>query len=283
MRFILMVSLLAFLASCGSTKKIDTAAIKRIKKVAVIVYSVPEKIEFRENPRGEKSKGFSLADLAKALLKDATAGVGSQAATIAMNQFVKTLKYEKLPFKVITLKEMKMKKAFKKLAIKKVVKKKEKKKSGWMSMAANFAGVKSEIKAHSPTGLREFGLSKNWWDGKALMGSADEKEYIDKAIKALGVDAVLVINDPGFSFSCKACIGGTGAASTGSAFNISLVGKGGKVLLNLRQWFGTSSESSAVVTGIVNPYTQNSLFKAHGEKTAKLFSEEFKEALAAKQ
>jgi hypothetical protein len=115
--------------------------------------------------------------------------------------------------------------------------------------------------------------------GKALIGSTDEKAYIAKALAILGVDAVMVINYPGFSFSCKACTGGTGSASTGSAFNVSLISKKGEKILNIRQWFSFTPESSAVVTGIVNPSTQKSLFKAHGEKTAKLFSEEFKDAL----
>mgnify|MGYP003682944245 CR=1 FL=1 len=150
-------------------------------------------------------------------------------------------------------------------------------------MATGMMGIKPEIMAHSPNNLQAFGLSKNWWDGKALMGTTDEKAYITKVIKDLGVDAVMVINDPGFSFSCKPCIGGTGNASTGSAFNVSLIGKDGKEILNVRQWFSYTPDNSAIVAGIVNPNTQKSLFKAHGEKTAKLFSEEFKTALKEKK
>ena len=57
-------------------------------------------------------------------------------------------------------------------------------------MVTGMLGVKPEIMSHSPNNLQAFGLSKNWWDGKALMGTTDEKAYIAKAIKDLGVDAV---------------------------------------------------------------------------------------------
>ena len=70
-----------------------------------MVYSVPEIIEFKEDPRGKKDEEFSLLKLTTSILKGATNGVGSEAATISYDQFVKTLEYEKLPFKVLTMRD----------------------------------------------------------------------------------------------------------------------------------------------------------------------------------
>lgn len=96
-----------FLVSCSSTKKIDRNALKKVKKVAVIVYTVPSKIEFKEDPRGKKDSGFSLNDVVKAIAKDATAGEGSRAADLALKEFIHTANKEGLPFKIVSYKTMK--------------------------------------------------------------------------------------------------------------------------------------------------------------------------------
>lgn len=152
---------------------------------------------------------------------------------------------------------------------------------GFMSKMNSLTGNDAPI-GSGPIYLQNFGLVKNWWDGKASMRNSNEADYIKQAISKLGVDAVLVINDPDYSFSCEACVGGTGSASTGSAFTVSLVDKSGKSVLDVRQWFGTSPGSAAIVIVIVNPLQQDKLFKQHGIKTAKLFADEFKDALKKK-
>jgi hypothetical protein len=285
MKNLLLIALLGFIASCGSTKKINKNELAKVKKVAVIVYAVPEKIEFKEDPRGSKSS-ISLADIAKAFAKDATAGVGSYASDLALKEFIHTAnKNKKLPFKLVSYKAMKRNKKFMKLGkFRPAPAPKKKESSGFgsfMSQMATMTGGGRPV-ASGPKYLRNFGLVKNWWDGKAFTGTSDEAEYINKAMAYLGVDAVMIINDPGYSFSCEACVGGTGSASTGSAFNVSIVGKNGKELLNLRQWFGTSPGSAPIVTGIVPRPTQRNLFQQHGIKTANVFVDEFMDAYTAK-
>jgi hypothetical protein len=60
MKMIILSSLL-LLASCGSVsvKKED---ISKIKRIAIVTYSVPTKIEFKEDPR-KTDNSVSLMDL----------------------------------------------------------------------------------------------------------------------------------------------------------------------------------------------------------------------------
>jgi hypothetical protein len=282
---LLLLSIVALvLVSCGSTKKIDRKGIKQLKKVAVIVYTVPEQIEFKDDPRGKKG-GFSLGDIVKAIAKDATAGSGAHASDVSLKAFIKTANKFSLPFKLVSYKALKRNKKFIKLGSMRAPVVVEKKKSGFggfMSKVGSMTGGDAP-KASGPTYLKSFGLNKNWWDGKGLIGTQDEAAYIKASMEALGVDGVIIVNDPGFSFSCEACVASTGSASTGSAFNISIVGKNGKSLVDLRQWFSTSPGSAVIVTGIVNPLQQDKLFKYHGVKTAKLFVEELTDALKVKK
>ena len=72
-------------------KNRQESAFKKVKTVAVVVYSVSEIIEFKEDPRVKKDEEFSLFKLATSIVKGVTNGVGSEAATISYDQFVKTL------------------------------------------------------------------------------------------------------------------------------------------------------------------------------------------------
>ena len=104
----------------------------------------------------------------------------------------------------------------------------------------------------------------------------------DRAARALNVDAVMLLTDSGYSFVCDACIGGTGAASTGSAFSSTMIDRNGKVILVLRQWFLVSKGSSVVAAYIVNPLQWDSLFREHGKKLATVWADQYKEDKAAK-
>ncbi|MBI2522362.1 MAG: hypothetical protein HYV97_18220 [Bdellovibrio sp.] len=283
MKLVLLALVIMLLASCGSTKKIDKDRISKVKTVAVVVYSVPQRIEFKEDPRGQKS-GTSLTDVVKMIAKEASVGDGVKASDKALKEFIHTANTSQLPFKFVSYDDMKKNKKFVDLGSYRApapAKKEESGFSSFMTTVASYTGGGQPLCA-GPEYLQNFGLVNNWWDGKASTGTSDEAEYIKKSIEALGVDAVLIINDPGFSFSCEACVGGTGSASTGSAFTVTLIDKEGKELLNLRQWFGTSPGSAAIVAGAVNPLQQDKLFAQHGIKTANLFVEEFSDALNKK-
>ncbi|MBU3917379.1 hypothetical protein KKA14_17745 [bacterium] len=271
--------LLFLLASCGGATKFDKARIASISKVAVVVYTVPDKIEYKEDPKEEKG-GLSLQAVAKAVAKDLATGKGEEAATISLEAFINTINQQGLPFEVISKKEMMSNSEFTKLYIPPV---KEEKPAGVAGMAMGMLGGGASITGVGPVNLNAYGLQDNWWEGQALTGGGNEMEYIKSAIEALNVDAALVINDRGYSFSCKACVGAGGVmngnASTGSAFIVSLVAKDGAVLANIRQWFGSTSGGAAMVSSMVNPLQHTGLYQAHGEKTAMLFAEEFKAAL----
>jgi len=74
--------------------------------VAVILYTVPENIVKRSDPRST-DKGML------AMLADAVAGnTGLKAATAAHKTFIDTLNAQKLPFKILTQSEMLSNRAF---------------------------------------------------------------------------------------------------------------------------------------------------------------------------
>lgn len=259
---LVMFAIVATLVGCGSAKKLDKAEIKKLKKVAVVMYTVPETISFKSDPRdGEKGLIASVIDAT-------TAKNGTKAATIAHANFVKSLRANKnLPFEVMSYEDMMKQKGFRELY---VPPKKEKKK-GLMDSALSMFGPKTNTGA-APDKLNQYGLVQ-WKDGSALTGADGEKDYIMKAMETLKVDGVIVINDPGFAFVCEACVGNTGAASTGSAFTATLVTRGDKVALDMQEYFMTTDAQAAMVTGTVNPLQHEALFEEHGRKMATVFSD----------
>ena len=288
-KILMLLSASLLVASCGSTQKMDKVALKKVKKVAFVVYSVPEKIKFRENPKSVETK-MSLTQVAGKVLAEATNGEGEFASDLSYDQFVNHVnKSKNLGWKVLTKKQLKKNKAFNKVASNYrkssmlSAKKQEEGKSGWMRSISSITGVgENKHVSSSPKHLPSFGLITDWGNGNALKGTAEEKEYINKVLKELNVDAVLVINDMGYSFKCKACVGGTGTASTGSAFHATLVGKDSKVLMEMNQWFSYTDESTATTAGVVNPMGQKALYKAHGRKLASVFEKQYLETLNEK-
>lgn len=270
---VLYLCSLFLLASCGSMQtKMDSDKVKSIKTAAVVIYSVPESIEYKSDPR-DPNKGL----LAK-LVAAATKKNGAKAAKVSYTTFVEQLNQEELPFQVLDAKAVT---TSPKLAELYSPPRQEAGKKGMLSKMTGLLGGK-KVKAVSPPRLNQYGLSK-WTKGSALTGAKGEKEYIKKAIEALNVDAAIVVNDPGFSFSCEACVGSTGAASTGSGFNVSIVTRDGTTALDLQEYFLTTDAQAAMATGVVNPLQQESLFKEHGKKMAKVFADVLKDKLANKE
>lgn len=272
MKNVLFLTLLFVLASCG-TATIQKEEITSIKKVAIVTYSIPQKIEFREDPKEENKPG--LMDLVKVVAKSFTEVDGKKAAELSYNEFVKSINASPvLPFKALTLEELRTNVKFQELVSS--TQKKETpvvaESSGWMGKLQSLAGGSDNAdKSTTVDGIATFGIDKNWKDADALVKTEEEKEFLKKALEILNVDAIMVINDMGYSFSCEACIGGTGSASTGSAFNVSLINKNMKNVMNVRQWFGFSKASAPIVTGIIPPAMHEKLFTAHGGKMANEF------------
>lgn len=280
----LMVAVLMLLTSgCSSGPKIDKAAVMEVKKVAVVIYTVPATIEFYEDPREHKKTALQIAAAV------ATADNGRQAANLAHQSFIENLNKQGLGFTVMTKAAMMNNTAFMNASNKYVsmrmeeAAKHEKKKGGaekvmGMLSALGGGGGGEEAIGVSPEGLPEFGLAPSWNVDSALTGAPGEMDYVKAAIKALGVDAALVINDPGMAFGCDACVGGTGSATTSSAFLATMVDSDGQPIMEMQQWFAIGG-GSAVMTGyVVNPLQYEGLFNGHGEKMARVFADEFKDA-----
>lgn len=271
------------LASGCSSVNFDKEAVGKVKKVAVVMYTVPTSIEYYDDAQDHQK---TLLQIAAAL---ATINNGQQAATISQKTFITELNRQGLGFKAISQAEMMNNTAFLKISNKYVAARMEQKaaaeekKSGAMKalsmLSALGGGGSMDIpEGIGPEGQPEFGLITKWItaDG-ALMGGEGEMAYIKEAIAALGVDAALVINDQGYSFSCEICVGGTGSGSTGSAFLISIVDRNGKEILGMREWFAFQPRSAAMAVYIVNPLQHDSLFEGHGIKTARVFADLFRE------
>ncbi|MBT4288858.1 MAG: hypothetical protein HOD92_16140 [Deltaproteobacteria bacterium] len=275
--YLVLGIILLFLMSCGGALVFERSGISQVQTVAVVMYSVPSEIEFREDPK-EKEQGFSLQKLAKEAVKDLANGKGEEAATVSMDSFIEAINQQGLPFTVISREQMMSNSAFTSLFVPREAP--EEKDDGVAATAMSMFGGGDVDMGTGPEGINAFGLKSNWGDGNALTGSGNEREYIMKAIQALNVDAALVINDFGYSFSCQVCtVGGAGSGSTGSAYHATLVNKDGIVIAQIRQWFGATSAGSVMLYGMINPLQHESLFKRHGEKTAELYAEEFQAAM----
>ncbi len=272
------LSLPVFLAACSFGKNtVNVEEVSKIKNVAVIMYTVPEQITYRDDPR-ENSTSV-LAALAETVIGKN----GNKAADAAVKTFTATLQKQGLSFNVMSYSAVSSNAKFSAL-YKPVSAAKKQADEGMMGQTLSFLGSMSGSKSFvgvAPKNMNQYGLATDWSGDTALTNKAGESDYIKQAIEALKVDAVLVVNDPGFSFSCEACVGGSGAASTGSAFNATLVSRSGPVM-NIREWFATTDEQGAIVTGIVDPTEHNALFEEHGRKMAQVYATAVKESMLAK-
>ena len=266
------IALVLALSGCSFGKTtINKEKYNQVKKVAVIVYTVPEEIRYSDNPKASGSNG-----LLQAAIQAAAAGKGNRAATIALDNFITTVNQQKLSFRALSVGEMRGNKAFSALYTPPVA---EAPKEGVMAYMSFLKGP-DKLKGAAPDGLNQFGMPQDWSGGNALQGTKEESNYISEAIKALDVDGAIIIADRGFSFVCEVCAGGTGAGSTGSAFMVALVNKDMDVILSQREWFATTDKQAAMTSYAVNPLQHDSLFAEHGKKTALVFAERLKADLA---
>jgi len=274
--------LTVFLTACSfGNNTVKVEEVKKIKNVAVIMYTVPKDISYKDNARDSSKSGFAL------LAEMAIGKSGNQAANIAVETFTSTLQKQGLSFNVMSHSDVVSNAKFAAL-YNPYIEPKKPEGDGILGKALSFLNSATEIKpvvATSPKNMSHYGLVAAWAGDTALTNKPGESDYIKKAIEALKVDAVLVVNDVGFSFSCEACLGigdsMSGVASTGSAFNASLISRTGTAM-NIREWFGTTDEQAAMVAGIVDPTEYDDLFKEHGRKMAEVFAVAAKESLAAK-
>ncbi|MDH5571183.1 MAG: hypothetical protein OEY89_05415 [Gammaproteobacteria bacterium] len=276
-KYLIVLLLPVIITACSFGKNtVNLDEVKKIKTVAVIIYTVPEKIIYKADARD------SSGSLTAALVDSATGNTGSNAADIAVHKFTETLQKEGMTFKVIPHSTVLSNAKYKSL-YKPVVAAKKDADEGLLAKSLSFLGsmAGNSSAGAAPKGMNQYGLIEDWRGDTALTGKSGESEYIQKSIEALKVDAVLVINDMGFSFSCEACIGSTGVASTGSAFNATMITRSGPVM-NIREWFATTDEQGAMVTGIVDPTEHKELYEEHGRKMAQVYAAAVKESLAAK-
>ncbi len=268
------------LTACFGKNMVKVEEVKKVKNIAVIMYTVPQDISYKDDVRST-GKG-ALASLAEAMIGDS----GNQAANAAVKTFTETLREQGLSFNVMPYSEVMSNAEFTALYTR-FEYPKEKTEDGLLGQAISFLSTEKNkvTRATSPEKMSHYGLIPIWSVDTALTNKPGEDDYIKKAIKALKVDGVLVVNDIGFSFSCEVCIGiggsMSGAASTGSAFNATLVTPSGPVM-NIREWFGTTDEQATMVAGIVDPTEYDNLFKEHGKRMAEVFAESVKESLAVK-
>ena len=287
--FIPGVLVLSVLTSGCSISRVefDQEAMNGMKKVAVILFTVPPSINYRDDPKEPGGKS-----LIQAVSEAATANNGPRAASVAQKSFIDNINKKGIALKLMTQEEMMSnqkfvavaKEAYDKIQAEKAKAKAELEKSSVgkaLSMLSAFSAATGDnhgTEGAGPEGLPNYGLPSVWKSAEsARTNMPGEKEYIMQAMQALGADGALIINDPGMSFSCDACIGGTGSGSTGSAFLVTLVNAKGESILEMRQWFLVSSGDAAMLAYAVNPLQHEGLFIGHGEKMARVFVDYYKE------
>ena len=273
-----------FLFGCGTWMiKIDREKMPKIEKVAVVMYTVPEVIEYRNDPKDKPAK--DLLDVAVAVAQQASKGDGVKAATISHGTFSSELNKQGLSFKVITQKQLFKNKEY--TALYKPPE--EEKKAGLLGNAMSMLGGSTTPKGASPENINMYGLSQDAWDmNSALMGSDEEKKYLKSAIQSLDVDGIIVVHDTGYSFSCKGCAGPsggpmTGVASTASRFIATLLDKDLKPVINMKEYFVTTPASAPMAANIILTPLHEKLFKAHGQKMAEVFADAVKKELEEKE
>ena len=268
------------IAGCGKSVIMDKAALSKVKTVAVIGFTTPKIIKFHDDPREDKEPLLAMA------VNAAMPANGPKAASLAHKNFVEGLNRKGLGFRVMTQSEMMKNSEFRQLAgevrDRSLEAQAKESSSGGLSKALSmFGGATGPKPAASPDGMPQFGLVGGYGT-ETVKRSKDERDYMRLAAKALNVDAVMLLTDSGYSFTCDACVGGTGAATTGSAFSSTMIDRDGKVILALRQWFLTSEGSAVVAAYVVNPLQWDNLFREHGKKLATVWAEQYKEDKAAK-
>lgn len=262
----LIALLTVFVASCSSQSvKLDEDKMKNIKNVAVVVYTLKAKIAYRDDPKQDDS------DLGAWAANTTAYGLGEKAANKSFPEFVKELNAQNLPFKVMSVDDMKTNSAF--MALQPEA---SSEKLTDEAMKAALTSAKTNKAGTSASGFINFGLPRKWKsDGSALTGKKGEMEYIKKAIDALGVDAAIVIVDRGTSFQCRiACVLGSGDATMGGAFNAALVGKDGSIILGVNNWFNGKAHA-LMARYVVNPLQREKLYSQHGVRMAQVFGETY--------
>jgi len=264
---LLFILLSVFITSCATQSvSVDEDKMKNIKKVAVVIFTMRAKLVYRDDPKDNDS------DIAAFIANTTAFDIGENAANLAFPQFTKELNNQNLPFKVLTVEELRENSAYMALQPPAPTNKLDEKakKTALAAVSTNRAGT-------APAGFIHFGLPRKWKaSGKALTGKKGEMEYIKKAIDVLGVDAAIVIVDRGTSFQCRlACVFGTGDSTMGSAFNAALIGKDGSTILAVNNWF--HGKAHAAMAGyIVNPLQRSELYFQHGIRMAQVFAETYR-------
>ena len=269
-----IISGLLLLMGCAAS--INKPKIQAVKSAAVVLFTVPIQIEFRDDSK--KSRQKLLQALAQAL----TSGDGARAATLSHQTFTETLRKQGLPFKVLTVAETRGVPAFNALSRPPEAKKEEESEPVF-KLSFEMGPATGVHSGAAPDGFNSYGLVQNWSSWNPLVGSEEEAKYILAVIKALNVDAIIAIADPGYSFGCDICSGGnTGTASTRSSFMGAMVDREGEVILKMQGSFSGTDEEGALLAGAVNPMAHAELFTEHGRKMAVLFANSFHKAMKKK-
>lgn len=273
--WISIISGLLLLMGCAAS--INKPRIQAVKSAAVVLFTVPRQIEFRDDSKETRQT------ILQALARAATAGDGARAATLSHQTFTETLAQQGLPFKVLTVAATKSVPAFNALYRPPGTKEQKEESEPVFKLYFEMGPASGVVPGTAPDGFNSYGLVQEWSTWNPLVGSEEEAKYILAVIKALNVDAIIAIADPGYSFGCDICSGGnTGTASTRSRFMGAMVDREGEVILKMQGSFSSTDEEGAMLAGAVNPMAHDELFTEHGRKMAVLFANSFHKAMKKK-
>ncbi len=266
------------LLSMGCAASINKPKIQAVKSAAVVLFTVPIRIEFRDDSKGTRQT------IVQALAQAVTAGDAARAATLSHQTFTATLAQQGLPFNVLTVAETRGEPAFSALyRLPEIKEQKEEESEPVFSLSFEMGPAPGVHPGAAPDGFNSYGLAQEWSTWNPLVGSEEEAKYILAVIKALNLDAIIANADPGYAFVCDICSGGSsGTASTRSKFMGAMVDREGEVILKMQGSFSSTDEEGALLAGAVNPMAHAELFTEHGRKMAVLFANSFHKAMKKK-
>ena len=281
----LIIAFAFALTGCATPKMpLDLNKVENIKSAALIMYTVPQDIIF--DPKDGEPTGRDATPLGnfnsfatshlnvnhqayvdRINEKRTGLGNGIDAATIAYNSYLSLIneKQSELPFKFLSAEETLGNPTVKSLYVKLTEREPERK---------TKIITEADYMMSAPRGLNQFGFvaptKKN-----PLSGKPEEAEYIMKIMEALNVDAALIVTDSQMAFSCVPCTFTklkSGSATTKSTQTVMLVDRQLMPIVNYTFNFVDSGGRGKASGGDISEEDQAKLFKAHGEKAAKMFT-----------
>lgn len=267
------------LIGCTSNM-VNTSALAEVKKVAVVMYSVPETIvadtrdpeDITESKNGSYDAmslvGGMLSGTAKKVVNtfDSTSHVqkninGQEAANISLTAMIVELS-EETGWSFLTPAEV---------ASNTVYQQQSAKLADTQRMQMEIA---TRQKAAVPDGYLNLGLPHGHGEVIGYQDTNEYKDWVRRISRSLNVDAIIIVSDTGYATDGKSLFSG-GACYTKSAMHITMFDVNGELIVNTRASFDEAPEvqQSGCVSGSFFRSDYKSALVQHGTEQGRVIAE----------